>query len=146
MNTSQLPDRKHYPFFALTICCHHVYFSVIANIFYLWLKQILDTCSLCTHRSLTMSPMFFLSLAFSAACSTAVAEECNAMLQTDLRSANGMMSRLDFKHALEEGPGHPWSFTYWDGAKNRSKHRAHIFSGMNIHLPAILMFTRGIGF
>ena len=80
---------------------HSLYFSVIANIFYLWLKQILDTCSLCTHRSLTMSPMFFLSLAFSAACSTAVAEECNAILQTDLRSASGMMSRLDFKHALE---------------------------------------------
>ena len=64
-------------------------------------KQILDPDSLCTNRSLTMSPMRFLSLAFSAACSTAVAEECNAMLQTDLRSASGMMSRLDFKHAVE---------------------------------------------
>eukprot|EP00435_Cladocopium_sp_Y103_P058787 s255_g20.t1 len=55
------------------------------------------------NLTFAMSPILFLSLAFSAACSTAVAEDCNAMLQTDLRSASGMMSRLDFKRALEQG-------------------------------------------
>mmetsp|Transcript_34994 Transcript_34994/g.57254 ORF Transcript_34994/g.57254 Transcript_34994/m.57254 type:complete len:333 (-) Transcript_34994:110-1108(-) len=46
-----------------------------------------------------MSPMFLLSLALAGA----VAEECNSMLMTDLQRASGMLSRLDFKHALEQG-------------------------------------------